>query len=94
MSLIRFLYAPHDLMFVKGIIFKNVDLQKHQKCSTFKKAPQSGLFAGFLMDTIATADKPTRYGKNNKFTYSEQPTAIGQGSERTINIFCAVPDAA
>ena len=60
----------------------------------FQETPQSGLFAGFLMDTIATADKPTRYGKNNKFTYSEQPTAIGQGSERTINIFCAVPDAA
>jgi hypothetical protein len=60
----------------------------------FQETPQSGLFAGFLMDTIATADKPTRYGKNNKFTYSQQPTVIGQGSERTINIFCAVPDAA
>lgn len=56
--------------------------------------PENPLFTGFLVDTIKTTDKPTRYGKNNKFTYSEQPTVIGQGSERKINLYCAIPDVA
>lgn len=49
MSLIRFLYAPHDLMFVKGIIFKNVDLQKHQKCSTLSKWRKSLCLQAFSL---------------------------------------------
>jgi len=56
--------------------------------------PSEPLFTGFLVDTIKTTDKPTRYGKNNHFTYSEHPTIIGEGKERTINIYCAIPDAA
>ena len=56
--------------------------------------PSEPLFAGFWVDAIKTTDKPTRYGKNNHFTYSEHPTLIGEGNERTINIYCAIPDAA
>ncbi len=51
------------------------------------------LFTGFLVDTISTSDKLTRYGVNNKFLYSEQPTVIGQGSQREINIYCTIPAA-
>lgn len=60
----------------------------------FTEMPEKTVFMGFLVDTINTTDKLTRYGKNNKFTYSEQPTLIGQGSERQINIYCTIPDAA
>lgn len=56
--------------------------------------PSEPLFTGFWVDVIKTTDKPTRYGKNNHFTYSEHPTLIGEGKERTINIYCAIPDAA
>jgi len=30
-------------------------------------------------------DKPIRFGKNNYYTYAEQPTVIGQGFQRKIN---------
>ena len=49
------------------------------------------LFIGFWIDEFITEDKPTRYGKNNHFTYAEQPTVVGQGSQRKINIYCAIP---
>lgn len=58
------------------------------------KMAEKPMFEGFLIDTLHTTDKLTRYGKNNKFTYSEQPTVIGQGSERKINLYCAIPDVA
>lgn len=58
------------------------------------ETPENPLFLGFFFDTIKTTDKPTRYGKNNKFTYSEQPAIIGQGSERKINLYCVIPDVA
>ena len=60
----------------------------------FSKTLEKAVFTGFLVDEFKTVDKPTRYGKNNKYTYSDRPTAIGQGSERTINIYCAVQEAA
>ena len=56
--------------------------------------PENPLLTGFFVDTIKTMDKPIRYGKNNKFTYSKQPTVIGQGSERKINLYCVIPDVA
>lgn len=34
-------------------------------------------FIGFFFETIKIMDKPIRYGKNNKFTHSKQPTVIG-----------------
>lgn len=55
--------------------------------------PEQSLFVGFWVDDIVTKDKPTRYGKNNHFTYAEQPSVIGQGSQRKINIYCAIPAA-
>lgn len=60
----------------------------------FSKAPENAVFTGFLVDKFKTMDKPTMYGKNNKYTYSDCPTTIGQGSERTINIYYAVSEAA
>lgn len=58
----------------------------------FPKMPENPLFTGFWVDRFATKDKLERYGKNNLITYSEQPKAIKQGSERTINIYCAIPE--
>lgn len=55
--------------------------------------PEQPLFVGFWVDDIVTKDKPTRYGKNNHFTYAEQPTVIVQGSQRKINIYCAISAA-
>lgn len=49
MSLIRFLDAPHDLMFVKGIIFKNVDPEKHRKCSAHQKCPKIRCLQAFSL---------------------------------------------
>lgn len=60
----------------------------------FSKMPERAVFTGFLVDEFKTVDKPIRYGKNNQYTYSDRPTAIGQGSERKINIYCVVPEAA
>lgn len=36
-------------MFVKGIIFKNVDPQKHQKCSTHQKYPKIRCLQAFSL---------------------------------------------
>lgn len=55
--------------------------------------PEQPLFVGFWVDDFVTKDKPTRYGKNNHFTYAEQPTVIVQGSQRKINIYCAISAA-
>ena len=55
--------------------------------------PEQPLFVGFWVDDIVTKDKPTRYGKNNHFTYAEQPTVIVQGSQRKINIYCVISAA-
>ena len=47
-------------------------------------------FIGLALDTIKTADKPVRYGKNNKYSYTDKLKHIGQGIERTVNIYCAL----
>lgn len=59
----------------------------------FPKSPEQPLFMGFWMGEFTTEDKPVRYGENNHYTYAEQPTVIGQGSQREINIYCAIPAA-
>lgn len=59
----------------------------------FPKSSEQPLFMGFWMGGFMTADKPVRYGENNHYTYAEQPTVIGQGSQREINIYCAIPAA-
>lgn len=48
----------------------------------FAEMPEKPMFIGFLVDTINTTDKLTRYRKNNKVTCSEQPILIGQGYDR------------
>ncbi|MDE6672469.1 MAG: hypothetical protein K2K16_09765 [Ruminococcus sp.] len=47
-------------------------------------------FVGLAVDAIKTADKPVRYGNNNKYSYTDKPKHIGQGFERTINIYCTL----
>lgn len=59
----------------------------------FPEISEQPLFAGFKVDDFTTMDKPTRYGKNNHFTYAEQPIVVEQGSKRKINIYCAIPAA-
>lgn len=58
------------------------------------KADKNPLFMGFLIHTITTTDKVVKYGENNKIDFSEHPTVVQRGSERTINLYVAVPDVA
>ena len=60
----------------------------------FVKSAENPLFAGFLIDTFTTTDKVLRYGESNKIDFSEHPTVVRRGSERTINLYAAVPDVA
>lgn len=62
-------------------------------CQDFSKSPEQPLFMGFWMGKFTTADKPVRYGENNHYTYAKQSTVIGQGVQREINIYCAIPAA-
>jgi hypothetical protein len=88
MSPINFLDTLHDLIFVKGIIFKNVVPKKHWNYSTHQKCPKIRCLR-FFVDTIKPKDTFTRYGKDNKFTYAEQPTIIGQGNaHKTQPLLC------
>lgn len=58
------------------------------------KAAENAGFSGFLIHSISTSDKVLRYGKFNQIEYSEHPTVVQRGDERTINIYAAVPDVA
>ena len=44
--------------------------------------------------SLKTSDKVLRYGENNQVEFSEHPTVVQRGNERTINIYAAIPDAA
>lgn len=57
------------------------------------ETPELPVFMEFWVDGITTMDRLIRYGKSNQYTYAEQPTAIGQGSQRKINIYCSVSAA-
>lgn len=50
-------------------------------------------FIGLALDVIKTTDKPVKYGENNKYSYTDKPKRIGQGSERIVNICCALSDS-
>lgn len=60
----------------------------------FAKSAENPLFTGFLIHTLTTTDKVVKYGENNKIDFSEHPTVVQRGSERTINLYAAVPDVA
>lgn len=49
---------------------------------------------GFLVYTLKTSDKVMRYGENNQVEFSEHPTVVQRGNERTINLLVATPDVA
>lgn len=50
--------------------------------------------AGFLVHTFKTTDKVVKYGENNRVDFSEHPTVVQRGNERTINVYAAVPNVA
>lgn len=58
------------------------------------KSAENAGFSGFLVHSITTSDKVLRYGKFNQVEYSEHPTVVQRGDERTINIYAAVQDVA
>ena len=51
-------------------------------------------FRGFWVHSLKTSDKVLRYGENNQVEFSEHPTVVQRGNERTINIYAAIPDVA
>ena len=51
-------------------------------------------FRGFWVHSLKTSDKLLRYGENNQVEFSEHPTVVHRGNERTINIYAAIPDVA
>ena len=60
----------------------------------FSKNTEKPHFDGFLLHTLSTTDKVMKYGVNNQVDFSEHPTVVQRGKERTINIYAAVPDVA
>lgn len=56
------------------------------------KIPDKSVFAGLFADVVKTADKPVRYGENNKYSYSEKPKYVRCGADRYINIYFIVSD--
>lgn len=73
--------------------FQNIRPKLCSEMFHFPKSPEQPLFMDFWIGEFTTEDKPIRYGKNNHYTYAEQPTVIGQGSQRVINVYCAIPVA-
>ena len=51
-------------------------------------------FRGFWVHSLKTSDKILRYGENNQVEFSEHPTVVQRGNERTINIYAAIPNVA
>ena len=51
-------------------------------------------FRGFWVHSLKTSDKVLRYGENNQVEFSEHPTVVQRGNERTINIYAAIPNVA
>ncbi len=51
-------------------------------------------FTGFLVYSLKTSDKVVRYGENNQVEFSEHPTVVQRGNERTINLLVSTPDVA
>ncbi|MFR2012410.1 MAG: hypothetical protein ACLS49_13070 [Christensenellales bacterium] len=60
----------------------------------YSKSAEKPLLMGFLIHTLTTTDKVLRYGESNKIDFSEHPTVVQRGSERSINLYAAVPDVA
>lgn len=75
-------------------ISETIDPEKQIKCSKNAKTADKPDFTGFLLHTITTTDKVIKYGENNKKDFSEHPTVIQRGEERTINIYAAIPNVA
>lgn len=55
---------------------------------------ESSDFTGFLVYSLKTSDKVVRYGENNQVEFSEHPTVVQRGNERTINLLVSTPDVA
>ena len=51
-------------------------------------------FTGFLVYSLKTSDKVVRYGEKNQVEFSEHPTVVQRGNERTINLLVSTPDVA
>lgn len=51
-------------------------------------------FTGFLVYSLKTSDKVVRYGEKNQVKFSEHPTVVQRGNERTINLLVSTPDVA
>lgn len=51
-------------------------------------------FDGFRLHTLTTTDKVLRYGENNQVDFTEHPTIVQRGEERTINIYATIPNVA
>lgn len=56
------------------------------------KSAENPHLDGFWLHTLKTTDKVLRYGENNYVDFSEHPTVVQRGNERTINIYAAIPD--
>ena len=51
-------------------------------------------FPWFVVYSLKTSDKVVRYGENNQVEFSEHPTVVQRGNERTINLLVSTPDVA
>lgn len=94
-----------SLLYVIKTLFTNKSTKV--KCAIFKILTQrssgnvplsqsNGLsdFTGFLVYSLKTSDKVVRYGENNQVEFSEHPTVVQRGNERTINLLVSTSDVA
>lgn len=77
----------------------NGSFPKHKTQRSLGNVPQAQIdrqaqLAGFLVHTFKTTDKVVKYGENNRVDFSEHPTVVQRGNERTINVYAAVPNVA
>ena len=78
---------------LKGII-KKIMTQRSSGNVPLSQSNESFDFTGFLVYSLKTSDKVVRYGENNQVEFSEHPTVVQRGNERTINLLVSTPDVA
>lgn len=78
---------------MKCAIFK-ISTQRSSGNVPLSQSNESSDFTGFLVYSLKTSDKVVRYGEKNQVEFSEHPTVVQRGNERTINLLVSTPDVA
>lgn len=83
-----------DLMLESSVFQVVLYTQRSSGNVPLSQSNESSDFTGFLVYSLKTSDKVVRYGENNQVEFSEHPTVVQRGNERTINLLVSTPDVA